>query len=92
MTLVPWVVGAGWLLLGMLGALVIGLSIRLADRQELVLLERAEHPRTTVTTVTPQLIRGLRRLHVHRFRRVGDDPFSSAILYACRCGLVRPAP
>ena len=30
------------------------------------------------------------RLHVHRFRRAGDDWFSSASLYACRCGVVRP--
>lgn len=29
-------------------------------------------------------------LHVHRFRRTGDDPFSNASLYACRCGVVRP--
>jgi len=29
---------------------------------------------------------------MHRFRRIGDDPFSGASLYACRCGLVRPAP
>ena len=28
--------------------------------------------------------------HVHWFRRVGDDPYSSASLYACRCGVVRP--
>ncbi|MGY1846845.1 MULTISPECIES: hypothetical protein [unclassified Blastococcus] len=27
--------------------------------------------------------------HVHWFRRVGQDPFSSATLYACRCGEVR---
>ncbi|WP_369140770.1 hypothetical protein [Modestobacter versicolor] len=32
------------------------------------------------------------RLHLHRFRRSGDDPFSSAVLYACRCGVVRPGP
>jgi hypothetical protein len=31
-----------------------------------------------------------RVVHVHRFRRAGDDPFSSATLYACRCGVVRP--
>ncbi|SDY75388.1 hypothetical protein SAMN05661080_04499 [Modestobacter sp. DSM 44400] len=28
--------------------------------------------------------------HVHLFSRRGDDPFSSASLYACRCGVVRP--
>ncbi|MGY1752123.1 hypothetical protein [Blastococcus sp. SYSU D01042] len=28
--------------------------------------------------------------HVHWFRRLGDDPFSSASLYRCRCGHVRP--
>ncbi|TYP87176.1 hypothetical protein [Blastococcus xanthinilyticus] len=27
--------------------------------------------------------------HVHWFRRVGEDPFSSATLYRCRCGVVR---
>ncbi|MCW2684292.1 MAG: hypothetical protein JWP33_2205 [Blastococcus sp.] len=26
------------------------------------------------------------RLHVHWFRRSDADPFSSATLYACRCG------
>ncbi|MGY1594305.1 hypothetical protein ACI79D_20200 [Geodermatophilus sp. SYSU D00708] len=35
MPLVLWVVLGGWLVLGVLGALVIGRSIRLADRQEL---------------------------------------------------------
>jgi hypothetical protein len=30
------------------------------------------------------------RLHVHWFRWVGSDAFSSASLYACRCGEVRP--
>ncbi len=34
----------------------------------------------------------LGRLHRHRFRWVGDDPFSGSSLYACRCGVVRPAP
>lgn len=29
-------------------------------------------------------------LHVHWYRRVGDDPYSGAGLYACRCGVVRP--
>lgn len=29
-------------------------------------------------------------LHLHRYRRTGDDPFSGASLYACRCGVVRP--
>jgi len=28
--------------------------------------------------------------HLHRFRRIGDDPFSGASLYGCRCGAVRP--
>lgn len=28
--------------------------------------------------------------HLHRFRRVSDDAFSSASLYTCRCGVVRP--
>ncbi|MCZ2829876.1 hypothetical protein O2W14_13615 [Modestobacter sp. VKM Ac-2986] len=30
-------------------------------------------------------------VHLHRFRRAGDDPFSGSGLYACRCGVVRPA-
>ncbi|MGY2083189.1 hypothetical protein [Blastococcus sp. SYSU DS0539] len=30
-----------------------------------------------------------RRGHVHWFRRIGDDPFSTATLYGCRCGQVR---
>jgi hypothetical protein len=30
------------------------------------------------------------RTHVHWFRRIGDDHFSAAVLYACRCGQVRP--
>ncbi|MCZ2813445.1 hypothetical protein O2W15_18595 [Modestobacter sp. VKM Ac-2979] len=29
-------------------------------------------------------------VHLHRYRRTGDDPFSGASLYACRCGVVRP--
>jgi hypothetical protein len=33
-----------------------------------------------------------RRVHWHRFRWTGDDAFSGASLYACRCGEVRPAP
>jgi hypothetical protein len=28
--------------------------------------------------------------HLHRYIRADDDPFSSASLYACRCGVVRP--
>lgn len=28
-------------------------------------------------------------LHVHRFRRLGDDPYSGADRYDCRCGVVR---
>ncbi|MCZ2817382.1 hypothetical protein [Modestobacter sp. VKM Ac-2984] len=28
--------------------------------------------------------------HLHHYRRAGDDPFSGASLYACRCGVVRP--
>jgi hypothetical protein len=35
---------------------------------------------------------GLRRPHLHRFRWSGYDPFSSASLYRCACGVVRPAP
>jgi hypothetical protein len=31
------------------------------------------------------------RGHRHRFRWVGDDAFSGSSLYACRCGVVRPA-
>jgi hypothetical protein len=31
------------------------------------------------------------RVHVHRFRRVADDPFSSASLYSCGCGESRAA-
>jgi hypothetical protein len=31
------------------------------------------------------------RLHVHWFRWVGDDAFGGGSLYACRCGVVRPA-
>jgi hypothetical protein len=37
-------------------------------------------------------LRRLSRPHVHWFRYWHDDPFSSASLYACRCGVVRPAP
>jgi hypothetical protein len=45
------------------------------------------------TAATPRSGPGRPRLlHVHWFRRVGDDPFSSASLYVCRCGVVRPAP
>ncbi len=33
-----------------------------------------------------------RRCLWHRFRWVGEDAFSGAGLYACRCGTVRPAP
>jgi hypothetical protein len=29
-------------------------------------------------------------VHLHLFRRLGPDPFSSATLYRCRCGQVRP--
>jgi len=32
------------------------------------------------------------RTHWHRFRWAGDDAFSGSSLYACRCGVVRPAP
>lgn len=28
--------------------------------------------------------------HVHWFQAAGADPFSSASLYRCRCGQVRP--
>jgi hypothetical protein len=30
-------------------------------------------------------------VHLHRLRRVGDDSFSGAGLYACSCGVVRPS-
>ncbi|WP_199506477.1 hypothetical protein [Geodermatophilus sp. TF02-6] len=37
---------------------------------------------------------GRRRLaligHLHWFRWAGEDPFSNASCYACRCGVVRP--
>ena len=54
----------------------------------------ADHsPDDRHTTPAPRIGPGQPRLfHVHWFRRVGDDPFSSASLYACRCGVVRPAP
>lgn len=29
------------------------------------------------------------RRHLHWFRRSGDDPFSGATLYRCRCGEAR---
>jgi hypothetical protein len=38
----------------------------------------------TALTVTKQVS------HFHSFSRLGDDPFSSASLYRCRCGVVRP--
>ena len=28
--------------------------------------------------------------HLHRYTRTGDDWFSGASLYRCRCGVVRP--
>ncbi|MCZ2829877.1 hypothetical protein O2W14_13620 [Modestobacter sp. VKM Ac-2986] len=31
-----------------------------------------------------------RVLHLHRYTRSGDDPFSGSSLYRCRCGVVRP--
>lgn len=34
-------------------------------------------------------VRPVSALHVHRFRRLADDAFSGAVLYACRCGVVR---
>ena len=34
-------------------------------------------------------VRPVSSLHVHWFRRLSDDPFSGAVLYACRCGVVR---
>jgi hypothetical protein len=37
-----------------------------------------------VPSVSP--VRRPARLHVHWFRRSGADAFSSATLYACRCG------
>ncbi|WP_336033940.1 hypothetical protein [Geodermatophilus sp. FMUSA9-8] len=44
-----------------------------------------------VPSTTPVREPRLRR-HWHRFRWVGEDAFSGASLYACRCGVVRPAP
>jgi hypothetical protein len=29
-------------------------------------------------------------LHLHRYLRSGDDPFSGSSLYRCRCGVTRP--
>jgi hypothetical protein len=46
---------------------------------------------STGRTSTPSLLRSALAstgLHVHRYRRSGDDPFSSASLYTCRCGVV----
>jgi hypothetical protein len=46
---------------------------------------------STGRTSTPSLLRSALAstgLHVHRYRPSGDDPFSSASLYACRCGVV----
>jgi hypothetical protein len=43
-------------------------------------------------TTAPALRRRLPVVHLHRLRHTGDDPFSGATLYACRCGVVRPAP
>jgi len=54
----------------------------------------AEH--TGSTAALPTRLAGARRpahggrLHAHLFRRIGDDPFSGATLYRCRCGVVRP--
>ncbi|ADB73205.1 hypothetical protein Gobs01_01599 [Geodermatophilus obscurus DSM 43160] len=31
------------------------------------------------------------RVHRHRFRWTEDDAFSGSSLYACHCGVVRPA-
>jgi len=39
----------------------------------------------TVPVATPARV-----LHLHRYTRSGDDPFSGASLYRCRCGVVRP--
>jgi hypothetical protein len=46
----------------------------------------------TATQARSRNVRGSPRpvLHVHWFRRYGDDPYSGASLYACRCGAVRP--
>lgn len=30
-----------------------------------------------------------RLVHLHRYRRSGDDRFSNVSLYVCRCGVVR---
>jgi hypothetical protein len=45
-----------------------------------------------LSNVGARPLRRLPRTHVHWFRYWRDDPFSSATLYACRCGVVRPAP
>jgi len=45
---------------------------------------------STAGTVPGGAVTG-RVLHLHRYRRTGDDPFSGSSLYACRCGVVRPA-
>ncbi|MFQ1003258.1 hypothetical protein [Modestobacter sp. SSW1-42] len=45
-------------------------------------------PNSTTVAVARRL---LPTVHLHRFRRAGDDPFSGSSLYACRCGVVRPA-
>ncbi|MGY1642832.1 hypothetical protein ACI782_17135 [Geodermatophilus sp. SYSU D00703] len=53
MTLVLWVVGGGWVLLGALGALVIGRSIRLADRQEIDVVPAGPAVRPVPATADP---------------------------------------
>jgi hypothetical protein len=50
----------------------------------LALLRRAEPEAADVQDRQPQ------RCRWHRYRWVGDDPFSGSGLYACRCGVVRP--
>jgi hypothetical protein len=50
---------------------------------------RALAARTTGAGTVPVAL-AARVLHLHRYTRAGDDPFSSASLYRCRCGVVRP--
>ena len=54
--------------------------------------EGGPHPGGVPNSTTAAVARGpLRAVHLHRFRRTGDAPFSNGSLYACRCGVVRPA-
>ncbi|MCZ2825553.1 MULTISPECIES: hypothetical protein [unclassified Modestobacter] len=51
-------------------------------------------PPPAPVAVLRSVVRPARRrpspVHLHHYRRAGDDPFSGASLYACRCGVVRP--